>query len=273
MQKPRIDILLPYWGEFALLKKTVESILTQTSTAWRLQVFDDCYPSKEAFHYFKQLKDPRITYFRHERNIGITKNFNYALQHATAEYCVMIGCDDMMLPNYVETALAHIGNADFYQPGVEVIDENDRVYLPLTDRVKDFIKPRESVVLAGEKLASSLCIGDWLYFPSITWKTAIIKKYGFDAKYKIVEDLALELNIIKDGGVLSYDTTITFQYRRSAQSLSSKEKSKDGVRFSEENDMYRDFAKRFRSMGWRKAEHRASIHITSRINQLLSRLM
>lgn len=267
-----VDILLPYWGEFYLLKKAVESVIAQTRDDWRLLVFDDGYPSDEAKKYFAMLSDKRVTYYRHKNNIGITNNFNYAVQAAKAPYCVMIGCDDMMLPNYLETAMKHIGDADFYQPGVEVIDEHDQVYLPLTDRVKHLLRPGRSGLYSGEKLAKSICIGNWLYFPSIMWKTQTIKRYGFDTRYKIVEDLVLELNIIKDGGKLSYDKTITFQYRRFSNSLSSREKSKGGIRFDEESMVYDYFSREFNKIGWNVATRAAKLHLTSRLHQFVAKI-
>ena len=270
MTHKSIDVLLPYWGDFQLLKKTVESVLSQTHQEWILRIFDDHYPSTEAADYFEALNEPRIIYIRHKKNIGITNNFNFALAATNADYCVMIGCDDIMLPDYLEIALQRIGNADMYQPGVQIIDKNGRIYNPIADRVKSFLQPKKSGVYGGENLARSLCVGNWLYFPSITWKTATIKKYGFDAMYSIAEDLALELNIIKDGGVLFYDNESTFQYRRFSQSLSSKEKKKGGVRFGEERTVYSHFANEFRKMGWNRASRAASVRLTSRIHELMN---
>lgn len=266
----KADILLPYWGDFKLLKQATESVLAQTEQDWHLIVLDDCYPSDEAKKYFATLKDKRVQYHRHKKNLGITNNFNYALKVATAEYCVILGCDDILLPNYLEVALANIDGADFYQPGVDVIDENGRIYLPMGDRIKRMLQPRKPGIYSGEKLAASLCHGNWLYFPSILWKTSTIKKYGFDPQYKIVEDIALVLNIIKGGGKLAFDKTTTFQYRRFSQSLSSTEKGKAGVRFTEEKAIYDKFAKEFQRHDWKKAARAAKWRVTSRIHNVIS---
>lgn len=271
MTKPSIDILLPYWGEFSLFKKTVDSVLIQTRDDWRLLIFDDCYPSSEAQSYCQSLNDPRIIYYRHEQNIGITNNFNFAVNTAEADYCTIVGCDDILLPNYVEMALQNIGDADFYQPGVEVIDGDDHVYSPLGDRIKRLLQPRKPGFYGGEKLATSLCHGNWLYFPSIAWKTSSLKRYTFDVKYKIAEDLVVELNLIKDGGTLYFDkNNVTFQYRRFANSLSSREKSKNGVRFTEEYEAYRHFVDSFKKKKWSRAAFAARLHITSRLHRLIS---
>lgn len=267
----KIDILLTYWGDFRLLKKTVESVFAQTEIDWNLLVFDDAYPTNEAKKYFATIKDKRITYLKHKKNIGITNNFNFALKSATAKHCIMLGCDDKLLPNYIKVALNNIGKADMYQPGVEVIDANDTVYVPMGDRIKKILRPNKDGVHEGKKLAASLSMGNWLYFPSILWKTKTIQKYGFDSHYKIAEDLALVFNIIKDGGTLFLDNEITFQYRRFANSLSSREKIKGGIRFNEENEVYTHFAKTFADMGWSKASLAAKLRVTSRLHQLLEK--
>lgn len=265
-----IDIILPYWGDVGLFKKTVESVLAQTSNHWHLTILDDCDPSPQAGDYIKSLNHPRMTYIRHASNIGITNNFNFAVEKASADFCAIVGCDDKLLPNYVETALRNIGEADFYQPGVDVIDVDDNSYLPTVDKIKRFLQPKKSGLYSGEQLAASLCKGNWLYFPSIVWKTSTLKKYRFDPRYKIAEDVIVELNLIKDGGILSFDTTTTFQYRRFSESLSSKEKKKGGVRFKEEAAVYDHFADEFSRIGWKKAARTARWRLISRIHQLVS---
>ena len=264
----KVDILLPYWGDFKLLKKAVESVIAQTEQNWKMIVVDDFYPSDEAKKYFKTITDKRITYYRHKKNIGLVKNFNYVLDQATAKYCVIFGCDDIMLPNYLETALHKIDRADYYQPGVNVIDSNDKIYSPNADRLKKFLRPKKTGLLKGERVITSLCHGNWLYFPSILWRTQTLKKYRFNEIQHNTQDLITEINIIKDGGSMVLDNTVTFQYRRSADSFSSK--AKGGTRFSEEKETYARFAKEFADMGWSRASRAARLHLTSRIHKILS---
>lgn len=270
--KKSVDILLPYWGDVGLLKESVDSVLTQTSSDWHLTIIDDHYESEEAKEYFRTLTHPQITYIRHPQNIGITRNFNFAVETATAPYCTIMGCDDRLLPNYVEHALQTIGDCDFYQPQVQVIDAKGEQHLPMTDKIKKLLTPKRPGVYKGEKLASSLCHGNWLYFPSILWKTSTLKKYPFNTKYKIVEDFDVEIRMIIDGATLYVDKgSPTFQYRRFSESLSSKEKKRGGVRFNEEEAIYADFAKKFSKIGWKKARRAAKLHITSRVNSFVPR--
>ncbi len=270
MGKAKIDILLPYWGDFSLLKKTVESVIRQTENDWRLLIFDDAYPTNEAKKYFSTIKDKRISYYRHKKNIGITKNFNYAIEAVEADYCIVLGCDDILLPRYIERALKNIIKADFYQPGVQVIDDSDQPYMPMADRIKSFLRPKKAGLYEGQTLAATLVTGNWLYFPSITWKTSAIQRYKFDTTHDNTQDVILEINLIIDGGKLYVDDEITFQYRRSAFSWSSRRKTKAGGRFREEAEVYSSFAKRFQKLGWSKATYLAKLHFTSRLHRVLT---
>jgi glycosyltransferase involved in cell wall biosynthesis len=264
----KVDILLPYWGDFKLLQKAVDSVRNQTEQDWRMLIVDDCYPSDDAKNYFSDFPDERITYHRNESNLGLVKNFNYVLSRATADYCVIMGCDDMMLPTYLETALKKIGNADYYQPGVKIIDDRDKIYFPATDRLKWLLRPKKPGQYSGESIAASLCHGNWLYFPSIFWRTSSLQRHGFDNKQHNTQDVITELSIIRDGGSLYVDDAVTFLYRRSATSFSSKAKS--GDRFSEERATYIRFSKEFGKMGWKKASLSARLHFTVRMHQLIS---
>ena len=265
----KTDILLPFWGDIELFKKTVLSIITQTQKNWRLIISDDAYPSTDQVEFIKSLNDHRIEYHRQQKNIGITNNFNFVVQQATAEFCIVIGCDDVLLPNYLERATSKIGEADFYQPGVDVINRDGQSYSPITDRVKKLLRPKAGIY-KGEPLAVSLCRGNWLYFPSILWKTSTLKKYSFDSSLSVVQDVNLELNIITDNGSLCVDDSITFQYRRYSDSLSSKEKKSGGVRFKEESAVYNKYSKIFKEIGWKKAAHASKLRFTSRVNEFLS---
>jgi len=267
-KKAKIDVLLPYWGDFSLLKKAVDSVLAQTEKDFRLLIIDDYYPSDDAKNLYSNFPDQRVTYHRHKENFGLVKNYNYALEQVRADHFVMMGCDDVMLSNYLETALKKIGDADYYQPGIKVIDENGTYYLPLADKIKQLLRPRQEGVHKGESVAVSLCHGNWTYFPSLLWKTATLKKYGYNPDLPNTQDIYVQFEILTNGGSLFIDNEVTFCYRRSAQSFSSKAKS--GTRFQEEDKMYDALSKHFYKIGWKKAARAARARITVRIHKILS---
>ena len=121
-----LDILVPYWGDPDLMRETVESVFAQDRNDWRLLVVDDAYPDPQISEWLGVLDDPRVTVVRHETNIGITANYRECLARATQEHVVFLGCDDVLLPDYVgvvQDAFAAVPEAVMVQPGVRVVDE------------------------------------------------------------------------------------------------------------------------------------------------------
>lgn len=267
-----LEILLPFYGDPAYLRLAVESVLAQDDPDWTLTIIDDRYPGTEHADYLATLDDERIRYLVNDTNLGVSRNFQRATDLATADFCVIFGGDDVMLPGYVsrirELIAAH-PDADVIQPGVQVIDEQGRLVVPLADRVKSYYRPKGAGmhVLTGEPLASSLMRGLWTYFPSIAWKTSTLKHYGFTAQFEVSLDATLLLDIAIGGGVLVADDVVVFQYRRHRASVSSAA-AVDGSRFAEERSFFAEADRRCREHGWPHAARIARNHVSSRLNAL-----
>ena len=121
-----VDILFPYYGDVAMMKQAVLSVVGQTNPDWRLIVVDDGYPDDSIPGWFESLKDERITYMRNETNLGANGNYRKCLTFVENELVTVMGADDVMLPNYVQwlvDAAAKHPEASIFQPGVVVIDE------------------------------------------------------------------------------------------------------------------------------------------------------
>ena len=130
-----LDIMLPFWGEPRYLYETVEAVLRQTDERWRLTVVDDCYPDPKVPEYFERLGHPQVTYIRNEENLGITANYERCIEMASADLVMLLGCDDIMQPDYVARVLTlheKFPQADILQPGVQIIDSQGRAVSTLT---------------------------------------------------------------------------------------------------------------------------------------------
>lgn len=268
-----LDILVPYWGDPVLLRETVASVLAQRNGDWLLTVVDDAYPDESVPAWFATLDDPRITYLRKPVNEGITENYRTCVSMATQDVMAILGSDDVLLPNYVDVILeAHrrFPDAAVIQPGVRVIDEDGRVVEPLADRVKQrLVRPRarEPRLLAGEQLATSLLHGDWLYWPSLSFRREALVATPFREDMPLIQDLAVVLDIVAGGGSLLLEPTVCFHYRRHGASASSATLL-DGTRFRGERAYFELAAAQVRALGWRRAERAARLHLTSRLHAL-----
>lgn len=272
MSAATLDIVMPFYGRPDHFRIAVESVLAQRDDDWRLIVIDDDYPDHEPGEWVQSLGDPRIEYRRNARNAGINANFQASLEAATADWVIIFGCDDRMLPGYLTAVRALIEQhpgAALVHPGVRIIDDTGAVYTPLVDRSKRFYRGRlrGTRVLTGEEFATSVTRGNWMYFPAIAWRRATAARFGFRPGLDVAQDLALALDVALDGGSLVVDETVEFEYRRHAGSVSSW-RAVDGSRFVEEGAFFADAAERFEARGWRRAARAARWHVSSRINAL-----
>ncbi len=262
-----VDIVVPYWGDPDLLALTVDSVLAQDDDDWTLTILDDHYPDLTAYERYRG--DPRITYVRHEENIGITANFAQAAQRASADYVCIPGSDDLLDPGFVRIvkgAIERHPGVDVVQPGVRVIDEHGAPSLPLVDRVKrQLLAPRGETVLAGQDLATSLIRGNWLYWPSLTFRTETLRRHEFRDGFPVIQDLALLMDIAFAGGSLVYVPEQAFVYRRHEGSASMAALT-GGSRFRDERRYYRLAHRLAVEHGWRRTARAARIRIFSRLH-------
>ena len=264
---PSIDIALPFYGDVGYLKLTVNSILAQTDQDWRLLVSDDGYPDPEVETWFKSLADSRIHYSRNAINLGANGNFQKCLDLVTADYFVVMGADDVMHPEYVSAMRRHLEkqiDVSIIQPQVRIIDGNGVVFNPLADRIKSRIRlplGRHS----GESICTSLMVGNWLYFPSVLWRTAEVKANGFREGLNVAQDLGLAIDVLKQGGTLLVSDELLLDYRRHAGGDSTV-RALSGSRFVEERAFFNQLAKEFELLNWKKASRAARVHVTSRLN-------
>lgn len=265
-----VDVMLPYYGDVDQMKLAARSVMGQENQDWRLIVIDDGYPDPEPERWFSEMTDPRVTYLKNEQNLGANGNYRKALTMVEAPYVVIMGADDIMLPNYLDVvvgAFAACPHASVVQPGVQVIDEKGIACTPLVDAVKKIYAPKtkERMELQGENMATSLVRADWAYFPSLAWRSETILRIGFTEGLDVVQDLALLLDIAAEGGSMVLDPTLAFLYRRHSASDSSV-RALDGRRFDEERRFFESQAVRFKKLGWNRAARAASFHTTSRLN-------
>jgi glycosyltransferase involved in cell wall biosynthesis len=265
-----LDIFVPFWGDPALLYATIESVRTQTDPDWRLVVVDDCYPDDSVAAHFAAETDDRITYLRNEANLGITDNYQRCRELASGELMMFLGCDDLMHPQFVAIVkAAHRAHPDAatIQVGVQVIDEHGARIDPLTDKVKRAMRPKveRRTVLGGERLATSLLRGNWLYWPSLVFHTEVVRRHPFREGLPIIQDLALMIDLTAAGETLVLEPTVCFSYRRHIESASAASLL-HGSRFTDERRYYAAAAAQLQERGWGRAARTARIRWTSRLH-------
>ena len=262
--------MLPCYGDSHHLRAAVASVLASDSDEWMLTLLDDGSPDA-ALKAWAESHGSRVAYRHNATRLGINRNFQQCLDLASSPLVAILGADDLLEPSYV-AAMVAAAESDpetaFFHPEVTVIDAEGRATAGAADWVKQRMTPGAPALLGGEALTASLLRGNWMYFPSVTFRTDVVRRYGFREGLDIVLDLDLYVRMLLDGQRLALVPGRLFRYRRHAESLSSSERFSGG-RFAEEAAYFTHVASKLDARGWDRAARAARWHLTSRLHALL----
>lgn len=97
---PKVSVYICTFNRAEMLRESIQSVLNQTYTDMKIIVLDNASEDHTA-DVVASFTDPRLSYIRHEKNIG-TENWNYAFEHVDTEYMCIFHDDDRMFPWLVE---------------------------------------------------------------------------------------------------------------------------------------------------------------------------
>lgn len=103
---PLVTIAIPTYNRAFLLKRAAESALAQTHSHLELLISDDA-SSDGTPEICNELasRDQRVHYFRHAKNIGLSRNFAYGFGRSTGSFFMWLADDDWLDPDYLATCL------------------------------------------------------------------------------------------------------------------------------------------------------------------------
>ncbi len=99
--KPLVSVCIPTFNRRGYLTEAVESVLAQSFGDFELVISDNASTDDTA-EAVLSFGDPRIRYFRNDRNIGAPANWLNAVANAVGRYCAIIGDDDRWAPTLLE---------------------------------------------------------------------------------------------------------------------------------------------------------------------------
>jgi glycosyltransferase involved in cell wall biosynthesis len=103
MTVPRVSVGMPVYNGEDHVREAIESIVAQTYTDFELIIADNCSEDNtERICREYAEKDPRIRFFRHEQNLGASKNFSFVFNMSRGSYFKWAAHDDMLAPEYVQ---------------------------------------------------------------------------------------------------------------------------------------------------------------------------
>lgn len=106
---PMVEIGLVVRNGADHIAEAIESWRAQTRDDWRLVIYDNASTDDTpAIARRYGAYDPRIRLDRHERDIGMTGNFRFALARAQAPLFCWSAADDLRDPRFLERLLDHL---------------------------------------------------------------------------------------------------------------------------------------------------------------------
>jgi glycosyltransferase involved in cell wall biosynthesis len=106
---PRVSIGMPIYNGERYLRKSVTSILEQTFTDLELIVSDNASTdaTREIVLEFAA-RDPRVRYYRNERNMGASYNYCRVIELGEGEFFRHAAYDDVLAPTNIERCVEEL---------------------------------------------------------------------------------------------------------------------------------------------------------------------
>lgn len=101
---PRVSVCVPTYNRSKTLVHTIEAIIKQTFTDWEMVICDDG-SSDDTQEVVKGFTDPRIRFYRNERNLGLYENWQRCIELAAGELVAIYHDHDAYLPSILEESV------------------------------------------------------------------------------------------------------------------------------------------------------------------------
>lgn len=212
---PKISIGMPVYNGERFLRKSIESLLTQTFTDFELIISDNASTDSTSSicdEYSK--KDKRIRYFRQKKNMGLNWNYRFVLKEAKFDYFMWAAVDDVRASTYLEknllsllsnnNAVCSMSKINYY--GLKSLkNKNEKIdskFRNFRKKLRHTIKPREIHPISGsynKKVRFFLNKSEtWIIFG--LFRIEELRKSLIDKTFVGV-DLAIILNVLKYGDI------------------------------------------------------------------------
>jgi glycosyltransferase involved in cell wall biosynthesis len=163
MSEPLVTVALPVYNGEAHLATAIDAIRRQTYRNLEILISDNASADRtQEIALAAAAEDPRIRYFRHDRNLGPQANFHHGLSERRGEYFMWAAHDDEKAPEFVAEAVAALQRhptASMACSWTTVVSrDHERVHRPyspaiasdrLEERLQAFVADTQCVAFYG----------------------------------------------------------------------------------------------------------------------------
>ena len=236
-----VSVLMCTYNRRFCLKQAIDSVLCQTYPDFEFVIVDDG-STDGTEELIKSYQDPRIRYFKLNRNSFYCYAANQGLDHCQGDYVAFMNSDDAWLPDKLEKQVTvmeedRMLGACFTR--VYLVDESGN---DLSEECRDMAELFDrKCSTQKEYLHTLLQSGNFLCHPSALVRKSVLDKIGyFNLLYRQLADYDLWLRIVSEAEItVLEERLIRFQWDIKGKKQISMSTRENSVRAFNESVMIR----------------------------------
>ncbi|MDD3607705.1 MAG: glycosyltransferase [Candidatus Moranbacteria bacterium] len=209
---PEISIIMSvHGGGIDFLRESIESILAQSFSDFEFIIVDD-EAKKEARDLIEKYaaSDKRIRIIRNEKNLGLTRSLNVAIENSCGKFIARMDDDDVSLPSRLEDQLGWLRQNNFDLIGCDCDFINEKGKIIYKKRVK-FPEDLKRVLFKGNFFTHSTFFG----------RRSVFQEF-YDDRFKRSQDYEFLLRVVSKGYNVGYLSKTLLLYRVGKNNISAK---------------------------------------------------
>jgi len=217
-QEPLVSVILPTFNRAEILKKSINSVLSQTYKNFELIIIDDSSTDETERTILEyQKKDSRIKIIRNEKNIGFVKSLNKAIKQSQGKYIARLDDDDFWSSSQkLEKQIGFLENNPDY-----VLISAGIIYInKYGEEVKRYLPPENDKDIRKLMLITSPLVHIASVFTKKSWETV----HGYDEEFYFSQDWDLWAKLGSVGKMYNIQEYLTYSLA-SNQNRSNKKMS------------------------------------------------
>jgi glycosyltransferase involved in cell wall biosynthesis len=184
-KNPLVSVVMSVYNSELSLKKSIESIISQTYENIEFLIMDDASSdnSSNIINQFQKI-DKRIKIFNNKQNVGLTKSLNLLIKETKGELIARQDADDISKKERIKKQVDYITHKNLHASTTraKVIGENR-----VTPRFSYLLPKKILIRYKNPYIHGSLMI-----------KKSVLKEHNFyDEKYYYSQDYKLMTDLIK----------------------------------------------------------------------------
>ena len=187
----KVSVIVPVYNVEEYLPRCLNSLLNQTFQDYEIICVNDCSPDDSAriLSRFEADYPSRLRVLTNEHNLGLGKTRERALDEAKGEYVLFVDSDDYVKPDYIESYVNGLGDANYDIvvagyirdiDGKKIVHKvSDSVWSSTTYAIACAKLFRKSFITEHDLSFTSVSCGEDIYFS--------LSAYYYNARVKVID--------------------------------------------------------------------------------------